>query len=161
MIGWFGDFLQFLAFNLRHYNLALWGLRQQLEPDYPVVERFFPSLIRDSVYEWRSYGAMILWAAFIASLPGIVPYLLIGLWVKWSWERAGYFRSNFIFWRQAYRECPDKKRVQIQYFQWIIRETEQRMKAGANSFDTAPLDREALQLQDRICQNSGSAQRTG
>lgn len=144
------DLFRFLKFNLYHYALALWGFRLQLEPDYPAVERFFPSLIRDSVYEWRTYGAMMLWGVFVAYLPEPSAWILIILWAKWSWGRAAHFQTNYAFWKQAYQECPDKKRVQVQYFQWIVRETERRMKAGQNRFDVAALDREALRVERRI-----------
>jgi hypothetical protein len=145
------DVLRFLLYNLKHYSLALWGLRLQLEPDYPVVERFFPSLIRDSVYEWRTYGGMILWAFLIVQLPRPVVLILLALWVKWSWTRVGYFKTNYGFWRQANWECPGKIRTRVQYYCWIIRETERRMKAGARSVDMAELDREAFRIQEEIC----------
>ena len=152
LAGW--SLFNFLKFNLRHYALALWGVRLQLEPDYPVVTRFFPALIRDSVFEWRTYGAMLPWSiVVITALPRWLVGLLLIFWGVQSFIRAGHFQTNYIFWKQAYWECPHKPRVQTEYCAWIIRETERRMKTGHGfrSPVVQALDREAFRLQEEIC----------
>jgi len=148
------DALRFFLYNLRHYSLALWGFRQQLEPDYPVVTRFFPALIRDSVYEWRTYGAMLLWSiAAVSLLPNWAVGILLVIWSCQSWKRARHFRTNYGFWKQAYRECPNKNRVRTEYEKWICLETARLMKAGhgGQSSEVRALDREARYIQDIIC----------
>ncbi len=146
-----GDALRFLLYNLRHYSLALWGFGQQLEPDYPKVERFFPSLVSDSVYEYRTYGGMIVFAGVIAWLPYTIVCALIGFWGARAYIRTGYFRSSYLFWRQAYREAPAKPRIKAFYMEWIVREVMWRMQHGHSSKDVEPLDRLAFQIQEEIC----------
>jgi hypothetical protein len=146
------DFFRFLFYNALHYSRALWGVCLQLEPDYPVVTRFFPSLIRDSVYEYRSYGAIPLWGLVVSYFPMWFSGFLVGWYIAETFRRVGYFKSSYVFWKQAYKECPNKSRVQSLYTEWIIREVERRMKTGHSSLDVAPLEREAFEIQERICQ---------
>lgn len=147
------DLFRFFYSNLRHYALALWGIRLQLEPDYPVVTRVVPHLIRDSVYEYRTYGPMLLWS--IGAVVWLPRWLLVALLVFWafqSFRRAGYFRSNFLFWKQAYRESPRKSRCQTFYVEWIIREVERLYKAGnVDRERIADMEAEAFQIQNWIC----------
>jgi len=150
-LRWFCcDGIRFAVSNLDHYALALLGIRLHLDPDYPIVKHFFPSVLADSVFEYRTYGLTTLWAIGLAwSIQTPWIYVLIGLWALQSFRRAFYYRSNFLFWTQAYRESPKKTRVKTRYMEQLILEMERRTKKGQ---DWEALYDEAHRLMKEICE---------
>lgn len=95
------------------------------------MRRFFPSILSDAVFEYRSYGLVFLWAIVIGGLRvRLLAWLLIGFWISASFHRARFYRSGFEFWRQAYKECPDKPRVLTNYVEAVLQEIERELKAG-------------------------------
>lgn len=131
----FSDYIRGFAFlawlNLKHYVLALWGIRLRLDPDYPMEWRVFPGLMSDSVLEYRLYGLFAPWCVFLAlALPSLPAGMLAGFWAVLAWKRAGFYSSALAFWRQAYRESPNKNRVRIRLAEEIAFEIERLDKAG-------------------------------
>lgn len=114
--SWLRDAAHFLISNVQHYALALWGIRLQLDPERADVVKFFPSLLGDTVLEYRTYGGIILWAVFVAAVvPENLLWPLIVFWGIRAWWRSRAFRSGYHFWRQAWRESPGKCRTRIEY----------------------------------------------
>lgn len=147
------DTLRFLYGNLRHYSLAFWGIDCRLDPDYPPVTRFFPSLIYDTVYEYRTYGAMPLVSLLIIGIASVnesAAWALILCWAILSFKRTAAFRSNFAYWEQALKESHSKDRVRAYFVEWCIRETEQAWKRGDRE-RALFLEKEAWRVQDVIC----------
>ncbi len=149
------DALRFLGYNLQHYSLALWGLRLRFDPTYPWVTRFFPSLISEPVFEYRTYGLTALWALLLASVaPLPVCGALVILWACISFDRSKYLKSNLVFWRQVLRENGvTHTRAHGRYIECLIREIERRMKAGE---EWQGLSEEAVRLQDEVIRHAGS-----
>lgn len=117
--------------NLKHYLLAIWGIRLRLDPDYPNETRFRGDLIVDSVLEYRFYGLFVPWCIVLAL---VLPYgltgILAGLWASQTWKRTYFYSTPFRFWTRAYQEAPTKHRNQIRYAEEIGREIERKDKAG-------------------------------
>jgi len=151
------DALRFLLYNLQHYSFALWGLRLRLDPPYPMVMKFFPELITDSVFEYRTYGLHAFWAVLLAwLLPLPVAFAFVLFWLGQSCDRTKFYRSNFLFWKQAMKENgPDHQRTAGRYMEHIIRELERRMKARE---EWQGLSEEAFRLQDEVIRR-GTAKR--
>ncbi len=109
-------FRYLLGCNLRHYSLALFGIRLRLDPDYPLTFDFLKDYISDPVLEYRTYFLVVFWGLLLAYL---LPYAfqlgLLSFFVGQSWTRSYYYSSSLAFWRQAYRECPRKTRTQHLY----------------------------------------------
>lgn len=140
--------------NLRHYSLALWGVRLRLDPDYPGELRFRPDLIVDAVLEYRGYGLLVPVAVFLARLfPIAVCGFLVGSWAVLAWRRAYYYSSPYRFWTRAYEEAPGKPRNQTRYAEELMREIERRMKAGQpyGSPECQFLIKKAMEMEDLIC----------
>ncbi len=148
------DGLRFFRWNFQHYSLALWGLRLRFDPPYPMVLKFFPSLISEPVFEYRTYGLMVLFCYLLARfLPLEVLIALIVLWFGVSLDRCKYLKSNLVFWRQVLRENgTGHHRSQGRYIEQLIRETERCMKAGLPWQD---LSEEAFRLQDEVISRYG------
>jgi len=143
------DVFRFLLYNWQHYSLALWGLRLRIDPDYPLVTKFFPGLIADSVLEYRTYGGIALWAMLLAFfLPLPLGTALVVLWAVQSWDRSKHFQSNLTFWREASRENPFPHRAHARYVEQLIREAERLEKAGKSGEMAL---REAQTLMDKVC----------
>lgn len=152
------DFFRFLFFNIAHYGLAIWGLRLRLDPDYPPVTRLFPHILYDSVFEYRTYGAMIavsLMTVGIASYSEPLAWELVTFWALRSFFRVPFFRSNYLFWRQAYQESPRKNRTRVYYVEWCIREAERAFKNGERE-RALEIESEAWKVQDEICKQPTS-----
>lgn len=146
------DAFRFLYWNIRHYSHAILGIRCKLDPDYPPVTRFFPRLIYDTVYEYRTYGAMPLVSLLImgiASLNEFLAWAIVIFWGVCSLERSANFRSNLAYWQQAYRESPKKNRVRTHYVEWLIRGMEECWKSG-NRERALELENTAFRVQDEI-----------
>lgn len=124
-------FARLLWHNLKHYSLAIWGIRLRLDPDYPIEARFRGELVTDSVLEYRAYGLFAPWSIVLALVlpPAVLP-LLGFTWAFLATMRAGFYASGFRFWRRAYQESPAKMRVRTRYVEALIYEIERRMKAG-------------------------------
>lgn len=149
------DVFRFLGYNLRHYSLALWGFRLRFDPPYPWVLKFFPSLISEPVLEYRTYGAIALWAIFLVIwLPAWAFPPLLGFWLARSWHRSHYLQSGLVFWRQVLRENGvTHTRAHGRYIECLIREMERCMKAGLPWQELAT---EALRLQDAVIRQAAS-----
>lgn len=152
MDGVFSDYLRGFAFlfwlNVKHYALAVWGVRLRLDPDYPGETRFKGHLIVDAVLEYRLYPAFGPWCALLAFvLPPWVAGFLTGLWAVSSWKRAYFYASPYNFWRRAYLESPGKARNKTRYVEELIRQMERLDKRGANIDDLA---NEARRLMDEV-----------
>lgn len=145
----YSDALRFLRFNVQHYALALWGLRLRLDPDYPLLTGFFPSLISEPVLEYRTYGPLAGFALFLAAvLPPEILTALILAWACLSWDRAKFFRSDLAFWRQVYKENGlSHTRGHGRLIETLSREIERRMKAGEAWEELA---QEGLTIQDDV-----------
>lgn len=143
------DGLQFLRWNLQHYALALWGLRLRFDPPYPRLTRFFPGLIGEPVFEYRTYGLHAVWVGLLAAwfpLP-VLTALVLG-WGAISFDRSKYLKSNIAFWRQVLRENGViTHRAAGRLMECLLKEMERRMKQGGDWQQTA---REAMELQDRV-----------
>lgn len=142
-----------LWLNLKHYALAVWGIRLRLDPDYPNETRFRGDLIVDSVLEYRIYGLFAPWCIFLALvLPWGVLAALAGFWVVSTWKRTYFYSSPFRFWTQAYREAPTKHRNRIRYAEEIGLEIERKDKAGVpwNDPEMQELIRTGMDIQERI-----------
>jgi hypothetical protein len=148
------DAFRFLYWNVRHYTTAIYGIGCKLDPDYPQVWKFFPRLISDVVFEYRTYGAMplvSLAAVGAISVIGELPvWGLIMIWAALSFRRSCYFRSNLEYWARAYYESPKKHRIRIHFAEWLIRETERHWKRGERG-KAIELESLAWKLQDEIC----------
>ena len=152
--GFLADAGLFLRENVSHYSRAVFGFRLRLDPDTRDVTRFFPSILKDSVLEYRTYGGMILPALGFAW--GFTRWPALGLpvflfWIIRSIHRATFYQSPFAFWEQAWQESPQKLRVNLRYFEELSREIERRMKQG---LPTRALERRAFQVQARVIQLS-------
>ena len=146
-------FLVLLAYNLNHYSVALLGFRLRLDPDYPLEFRFFPRYIADSILEYRTYILLIPWSAFLVcywQLDPVAVCLIAIIWYIASVRRAMHYRSAFAFWKQAYKESPNKSRCQTRYAEELMKEIERRFKAGERWEDLSELIREAELVQHRI-----------
>jgi len=146
--GW-----RFLGYNLQHYSLALWGLRLRLDPPYPHLTRFFPGLIGEPVFEYRTYGLHALWAILLASwlpLPLLTAFVLF--WAGQTFDRSKFLKSNLVFWRQALKENGIMHRAAGRYMIYLLREIERRDKAG---LEWQGLASEALELQDKVVAAAG------
>lgn len=149
------DALYFLRVNLTHYALALWGFRLRFDPPYRHVTRFFPSLIAEPVFEYRTYGAHAVWAMFLA---GFLPIEVLTLLICWfsavTVYRARFLRSPLHFWRQVVKENGlNYRRGHGRYMEQLIREMEVRMKAG-DKWEHLAL--EAQRLQDEVIRAAAS-----
>lgn len=152
--SWKTGFLAFLRWNVRHYVLAVWGLRLRFDPPYPHVTGFFPGLIGEPVFEYRTYGLHALWAILLASwLPGPLLTAFVLFWAAQTFDRCKYLKSNLVFWRQALKENGVRHRAAGRYMEYLLREMERRMKAGQ---DWGGLAQEAIQLQDKVVAAAGS-----
>jgi hypothetical protein len=145
-LGFLSDLFLFVYINVRHYSLALWGFRLRIDPDYPIVTRFFPYYIIDTVLEYRSYPLVLLWAVFLSVAcrswgepAWLLLWGLIGFWISTSRRRSFYYSSAIEFWRQAWRESPDKPRVVTHFAENVLMEIEREMKAGKTMSDVQPL----------------------
>ncbi len=149
------DGLRFFWYNLQHYFLAVWGLRLRFDPTYPWVTKFFPSLISEPVFEYRTYGLTAVWAIVLASLlPYPVLTALVLLWACISFDRSKFLVSNLVFWRQVLKENGvTHTRAHGRYIEWLIRDIERRMKAGEDWQEQAL---EAARLQDEVIRHVGS-----
>lgn len=141
--AWWGLFRSFVS----HYKWALWGIGQALDPDCPQTK---VTASGDSVFEWRTYGLLPLWAILTAwGLPAAVIWSLALLWAFLAFRRARFYRSVIEFWRQAYWESPFKVRTVHFYAMELMGEAERKMKAGEPyEADQA----EAMRLIDRVCE---------
>lgn len=158
VFGFLADGLVFLKWNLKHYSKALMGFSLKLDPDYPVVSKFFPSLVRDTVLEWRIYGLIPLLGIAVSRLPLIFVVPLLGFWCCRSIQRMKIFRSSLAFWERAAFESPNKFRVLQRYFGELCIETCEAWKYGAKrpgpilkgleTFEQCQA--EAFRIQDRI-----------
>lgn len=127
----FRGFIRLISLNFKHYFFALWGIRLRLDPDYPMEWRFLPGLMSDSVLEYRMYALFAPWTVFLALVLPVAWSVAIGLaWAVLAWKRAGFYSSALNFWRQAYRESPNKGRVRIRLAEEIAYEIERLDKAG-------------------------------
>jgi hypothetical protein len=148
------DALRFFYWNIRHYGTAIYGVGCKLDPDYPQVQKFFPRLISDVVFEYRTYGAMPLVSLAVVGLASVIGELstwgVVFVWACLSFRRSCYFRSNLCYWARAYRESPRKHRVRIHLAEWLIRETERHWKRGERE-KALELESLAWKLQDEIC----------
>lgn len=134
--------------NVKHYSLALWGFRLRIDPDYPIVTRFFPNFIIDTVFEYRSYPLVLLWAVFLGHLAppamsvfsrwGLL-WVFIGWWANTSRRRSFFYSSPLEFWRQAWKESPDKPRVVTHFAENVLMEIERECKAGKAWSEIQPL----------------------
>ena len=123
--------VRFISLNLKHYRLALFGIGLQLDPDYPLEWELAPGLMSDSVLEYRLYGLFAPWCAFLALLLPAGWLAAAGtFWAVLAWNRAAFYSSALAFWRQAYRESPNKNRVRIRLAEEIAYEIERLDKAG-------------------------------
>ena len=148
------DVWPFLRYNLQHYSLALWGLRLRLDPPYPHLTRFFPGLIGEPVFEYRTYGLHALWAIFLASwLPRPLLTAFVLFWAGQTFDRCKFLKSNLVFWRQALKENGILHRAAGRYMIYLLREIERRDKAG---LEWQGLASEALELQDKVVAAAGS-----
>lgn len=147
------DGVRFLWYNLRHYALALWGLRLRFDPNYPMVTRFFSPTISDSVFEYRTYALHALWAVVLVRfLPVWILWPLILVWALESFHRSGYLKSNLDFWRQVARESP-KMRGQTRYMEQLLRWAEDQIKRGESWDRIQPVLDEASRQMDQICES--------
>ncbi len=141
------DCLVFLTWNIRHYRLALFGVRLRLDPDYPSVKHFFPSLLTDTVLEWRIYGFLTLWAVFTAWLfPTWLLVVFVILLAVASLRRLRFYSSSFAFWKRAAIESPNKFRVLLRYGQEL--QIEERRLYCRNTTDREEAARWAAELED-------------
>lgn len=152
------DGFLFLRYNLQHYSLALWGLRLRFDPPYPILANFFPSLIAEPVFEYRSYGALVLFAGLMAwALPPTIVGAFLLLWFGVSFDRCKYLQSNLVFWRRTLKENGRGfHRAQGRYIEALIREMERRMKTGEDWQECA---QEATELQDEVIALHGRTER--
>ena len=148
-----GLFLLFWL-NLRHYALAIWGLRLRLDPDYPGETRFRGDLVVDAVLEYRGYGLLAPWSVFLAGLaypPSLE--LIAALWAVSAWRRAYFYSTPYRFWTQAYDEAPGKSRNQTRYAEELMLEIERKMKAGM-AYDHPEMQflvGRSIEIQNLIC----------
>ena len=149
------DALRFFRWNLQHYALALWGLRLRFDPPYPHVFKFFPQFLLEPVLEYRTYGAMVMFAGALAAwLPAPALTALVALWACVSFDRSKFLKSGFVFWRQVYKENGiSHNRAHGRYMEQLILEIERRMKAGE---PWEALSQEAFQLQDDVIRHARS-----
>lgn len=154
----FKDLFRFVAYNARHYALALWGFRLRFDPAYPMVLKFFPSLISEPVFEYRTYGLMCFWAIALAAwLPLPILGGLVLFWLCRSVHRCKYLKNNLVFWRQVLKENgTGHHRAQGRYIEQLIREMERAMKAGE---PWQGLAQEAAKLQDEVIARHGAGDR--
>lgn len=148
----FSDYLRGFALlfwlNLKHYSLAVWGLRLRLDPDYPGETRFEADLIVDAVLEYRLYPAFAPWCGLLAFiLPLWASGILAALWALSARKRAYFYSSPFRFWQRAYTESPGKSRNKTRYVEELIREMERREKIG---LDIDELATEARRIMDEV-----------
>lgn len=149
--GFLADGLVFIKWNLIHYSFALPCIRLKLDPDYPIVTRFFPSLVRDTVLEWRVYGFLPLWGLFIA---GVFPRWFVTAYLAFLCVqlifRIRHFQSPLAWWKQAARESPNKMRCQIRYCEELILEIQEAYKRNERQSRIDLMEIEAFQVQRRI-----------
>ncbi len=150
--GFLADGYLLCKINLKHYSKALMGVGLKLDPDYPIVTRFFPTLLRDSVLEWRVYGLIPLWGLIISLFPSMLVALLLLAWIYLSISRSKHFKTPLAFWKQAAGESPYKLRCQVKFCEELMRECERGLKAGQ---DVRLLEAEAFRVQDWIVRLSG------
>lgn len=97
----------------------MWGFGLKLDPDYPKITRFLPNHVTDTVFEYRSYGLVALWALLLALITVHGFWMLFAafltFWIFTSTERALLYRSELAWWRQAWRESPCKTRTLLGY----------------------------------------------
>jgi len=152
--SWLDGLLAFLRWNFQHYALALWGLRLRFDPPYLRLTRFFPGLIGEPVFEYRTYGLHALWAILLASwLPRPLLTAFVLFWAGQTFDRCKYLNSNLIFWRQVLKENGIRHRAVGRYMIYLLREIERRDKAG---LEWRGLATEALELQDKVVAAAGS-----
>lgn len=149
------DALRFFRYNLQHYALALWGLRLRFDPPYPIVLKFFPAYLAEPVFEYRTYGAIALFAGILAAwLPLEVLAALIVFYAAIAFDRSRYLQSNLVFWRRVLKENgTGSHRAHGRYMEQLIREIERKMKAGEPWEELAL---EATRLQDEVIARHGS-----
>jgi hypothetical protein len=117
--------------NLKHYSLALFGIRLRLDPDYPAEARFRGDLIVDSVLEYRGYGLFAPWSVFLAlAVRPAVLWVVIATWSILAWRRTWFYSTPFRFWTRAYQESPNKHRNRIRYGEEIALEIQRKDMAG-------------------------------
>jgi len=152
--SWLDGLLAFLRWNFQHYALALWGLRLRFDPPYLRLTRFFPGLIGEPVFEYRTYGLHALWAILLASwLPRPLLTAFVLFWAGQTFDRCKYLKSNLIYWRQVLKENGIRHRAVGRYMIYLLREIERRDKAG---LEWRGLATEALELQDKVVAAAGS-----
>ena len=121
--------------NIRHHALALWGFGLRLDPDYAKITRFFPAYITDSVFEYRSYAVVLVFAALLA-MPhaaadlSAAHWLLVALWGIQAYRRGFYYTSELRWWRQAWKESPHKTRTMLKYSEILMDSVNARYMAG-------------------------------
>ncbi len=149
------DAIRFFYYHVKHYSLALWGLRLRFDPMYPFVYKFFPAFLAEPVLEYRTYGLHAVFALVCAAyLPAPVLTALVLFWGAIAWDRSHYLKSNVIFWRQVLKENGlVYTRAHGRLIEALIREMERRMKAGEPWEEMA---QEAARLQDDVIRHAGS-----
>lgn len=153
--GFLADGYLLCKINLKHYSKALTGIGTKLDPDYPVITRFFPTLIRDSVLEWRVYGGLPLIGLIVSAFPLWMVMSLLLFWMFQSISRARYFRTPLAFWKQAAKESPSKFRPLDRYQTELCREIQRLYQSNAPDAEIRALEREAFRVQDVILELLG------